>query len=245
MILAFDFDGVICDSASETAMSGWEAATDIWPDDFNIKINKESIEAFRSCRPVLETGYHSILIMKLLKDGYSTKQIMNNFNSLIDELMQKEVLDRTALIKKFGNKRDSWIQNNFDSWLHAHSFFPGLVNKINSLIADYDVFIITTKEKRFATALIEYAGLNISEARIYGLESGKKSLVLKQLSKIYPSQTIHFFEDRLKTIINLNEDYLQNYLVDWGYNLDDQHKQASLSPSIELISLAEFYDFAP
>ena len=32
IIYALDFDGVICDSAVETAITGWKAASSIWKD---------------------------------------------------------------------------------------------------------------------------------------------------------------------------------------------------------------------
>ena len=32
MIYALDFDGVICDSAIETAVTGWKVAQKIWQD---------------------------------------------------------------------------------------------------------------------------------------------------------------------------------------------------------------------
>ena len=161
MILAFDFDGVICDSAGETALSGWEAAITIWPDMQSQKLNSDTIEAFRKCRPVLETGYQSILINRLLHQGHSAETIISQSVQLFDDLIDTESLDEQELIKCFGDTRDKWMDDDFESWLNVHAFYPGVVQKINALARTYPVFVITTKEKRFACALIEHAGLNI------------------------------------------------------------------------------------
>ncbi|NOR71147.1 MAG: HAD family hydrolase, partial [Methylomarinum sp.] len=47
IIYALDFDGVICDSALETGVSGWKAAAKIW-DDFTTSLpSKDFSDKFR------------------------------------------------------------------------------------------------------------------------------------------------------------------------------------------------------
>ena len=205
-IYAFDFDGVICDSATETGMSGYYAAKTIW-DDLPEQIDDDLIHSFRLCRPVLETGFQSILIIRLLQNGFPVNEIINNFHEHMQSSMTRYSLTETELIKRFGHQRDLSIKHNFEDWLSVHSFYPGVVDKINALINDNPVFIITTKEKRFAYALTKHASLNIAEDHVFGLESGKKVTVLSMIHEQYPQATIHFIEDRLKTIQNMNMEY--------------------------------------
>lgn len=60
---ALDFDGVVCDSCGESALSAWRAAEGLWPDMFAqdaVKTQKDDImEKMRAVRPVVETGAHS------------------------------------------------------------------------------------------------------------------------------------------------------------------------------------------
>lgn len=56
-IYALDFDGVICDSAVETAITGWKAATFVWPDMANTVPEEKHIEKFRELRPQLENRF--------------------------------------------------------------------------------------------------------------------------------------------------------------------------------------------
>lgn len=59
---ALDFDGVVCDSCGESALSAWRAAEGLWPDMFAedvVKAQKDDImEKMRAVRPVVETGSH-------------------------------------------------------------------------------------------------------------------------------------------------------------------------------------------
>ncbi|WP_411727104.1 hypothetical protein [Methyloglobulus sp.] len=66
MIYALDFDGVICDSAVETAITGWKAASGILG-DIPKAVPQEMIGRFRLVRPIIETGYEAILAMRLLQ----------------------------------------------------------------------------------------------------------------------------------------------------------------------------------
>ena len=57
---ALDFDGVICDSCGESALSAWRAAEGLWPEMFQAEDAKtqmdEIMEKMRVVRPVVETG---------------------------------------------------------------------------------------------------------------------------------------------------------------------------------------------
>jgi hypothetical protein len=57
---ALDFDGVICDSCGESALSAWKAAAKLWPSIFTeetaIAKKDDIMEKMRIVRPVVETG---------------------------------------------------------------------------------------------------------------------------------------------------------------------------------------------
>ncbi len=74
ILYALDFDGVICDSAVETAITGWKAAGQIW-NDMPRTVPPAMIERFREVRPIIETGYESILAMRLIHLGETTEAI--------------------------------------------------------------------------------------------------------------------------------------------------------------------------
>ncbi len=87
-IYALDFDGVICDSAVETAITGWKAAGTLWA-DMPTAVPQEKIEQFRLIRPMIETGYEAILAMRLLYLEEAIEAIGNNYGDKIQHLLSE------------------------------------------------------------------------------------------------------------------------------------------------------------
>ncbi|WRX09737.1 hypothetical protein QQP08_002224 [Theobroma cacao] len=64
--------------------------------------------------------------------------------------------------------------------IDANRFYPGVPDALK--FASSTVYIVTTKQSRFADALLrELAGVTIPPERIYGLGTGPKVKILKQL----------------------------------------------------------------
>ena len=229
MILALDFDGVICDSAGEMAISAWRAAGQLWPADFAGEAPDDFVEDFRALRPGLETGYESVLFARLLKDGADI--VAESAHAAAQALPH----DREALIRLFGKTRDSWIQSNLESWLAAHRFYPGALEFLRTSQSQARVVVITTKETRFAQALLD--GVIPPEA-VFGLETGNKVDTLCELRKSDPD--IHFVEDRLETLLRVSAcadlRAVRLYLVDWGYNTSAQRREACQHPRIQVLT---------
>ena len=122
------------------------------------------------------------------------------------------------------------VYSNFQDWLAAHSDFKQAVDIVSSLLArDAVVYIITTKAKEFTLILLDSMGLKIPIERVFGLESGPKVDVLKQLIAHHAQSEIMFIEDRLETLEAVKKAGLAAVtciLVDWGYNTAAQRDEA-------------------
>lgn len=87
---------------------------------------------------------------------------------------------------------------------------------------------------------------NIPEDHIYGLGSGTKISVLKELIKNpdLKGKSICFVEDRYETLekvsISMLGQPLQLYLAMWGYNTAETKKTAEKHPFIQLLDLPTF-----
>lgn len=240
-ILALDFDGVICDSADEAALTGWRAAGRLWPRRFQGDAPMEIIEGFRMVRPVMETGYESILLVRLLRDGLSVDKILDDTASLFTRLINAVFIERDRLIPLFGQTRDAWIAADLPDWIGRHQFYDGVVDALNQ--SDVPTYIITTKEKRFALALCDAAGLRIPGEHVFGLESGRKSAVLAELSRRHKGARFHFVEDRLPTLLQMADRGdldVRLYFADWGYNTAEDREQADQAPNIRVLTLDRF-----
>ena len=113
-IYALDFDGVLCDSVIETAISGYKITKMLWADMPKVAISTEMIEQFREVRPFLKTGYESVLILRLLHLGFSVEKLCDGYLGHIQKLIDDENLDIDEIQKLFGESRDRWIEESLE-----------------------------------------------------------------------------------------------------------------------------------
>ena len=230
ILYALDFDGVICDSALETSITGWKAAREyLWP-KMPEQIPDTLIEQFKFVRPALETGYEAILIVRLLFEGVDPKTLLNEFPYRLESLIRRDQLDKNKLKNRFGNTRDKWIESDLTDWLNMNPLFPGIQNKLAAINSD-QCFIITTKQERFVGQILSANRISLPQEQIFGLERNlSKEQVLRQLQDEHPSHNIVFVEDRLPTLLNVMNDHdlkdIKLMLADWGYNTAQDKRKA-------------------
>lgn len=218
-VVALDFDGVICDSEPELTLSAWKAASELWPEIMTSAAALDPKEAgarrswvggqwsalqgeradglpnwlavkMRLLRPCIETGYESVLMMRLCADEalsaapgkrpLTPGEITSNWDrDLRDTLLARYGLREEEAIERYAVVRDAWLESDEDSWLAANKFYDGAVEALRSAVdADEDeIYIVTTKQQRFAQALLRGAGIDLPDDRVFGLGSGPKAKV--------------------------------------------------------------------
>lgn len=246
MPLALDFDGVICDSVRETAGSGWRALKQIW-DDVPDSPPAGYEEKFRQLRPVLETGYESLIMARLIQENYDIASVLQDYPACRDALMRQYTLTPEQLIPLFAEVRDHWIRTDPDGWLDQHGFYPEATAAVQAALdRGVAVFIITTKQTRFTEALLKRAGLNLPEGHLFGLEAGPKTGVLRRLIEDAPPSAgaCVFMEDRIKTLLRVAADPVlapvHLWFADWGYHTEDELGQAREQDRIRVFAQSEF-----
>jgi len=221
-IYTLDFDGVLCDSVIETAISGYKIAQIIWNDMPKVSISLEMIEQFREIRPFLKTGYESILILRLLHLGLSVEKLCSGYSTHIQKLIDDEKLDIHKIQKLFGKARDKWIEESFEEWIEINPLFDGVIEFLDTIDKKY-CYIVTTKQERFVKYILESNHIQIDDKNIYGLDREMSKIeVLHLIKKRYPNNHIIFVEDRLQALIEVLDDGglddISLKLVSWGYN---------------------------
>ncbi len=219
---ALDFDGVICDSAVETGITGWKAACKLWG-DMPEAVPPGKIEQFRQVRPMIETGYEAILAMRLLFLGVSTQSLQDDFNSKSQILLQEAQVSDEVLKTLFGSIRDTWIAADLAGWIAQNPLFPGVAEKLKQLDGDQPWFIVTTKQERFVKAILQANDITLDTANIFGLDRNKSKIeVLCELTERKPGFKLYFLEDRLPTLVNvantLTLHHIKLVFALWGYN---------------------------
>ena len=244
IIHALDFDGVICDSAVETALTGWKAACHIWP-DMPKTVPQAMIDRFRQVRPIIETGYEAILAMRLLYLGETTEAIYSSYADKIQALLDQAQVSTDELKKLFGETRDVWIENDLADWVNMNPLFPGIAAKLRQLGQEHTWYIITTKQERFVKQILKANAIELADERIFGLDRNmSKPEVLKDLLLAHPNQTVYFAEDRLPTLLNVMK---HEALADvklifalWGYNTAEDKARAAQQQTFSLQQLEDF-----
>lgn len=168
IIYALDFDGVICDSAVETAMTGWKAAMQVWPDMIGTEPSAVQIDQFRALRPVLETGYEAILLIRLLQQGVTLDAIKADNLAMVQALLGELVQGVAFLKQLFGTTRDKWIAQARDEWVAMNPLFDGVAEKLSQLNGQ-DWYIVTTKQERFVEQILQANNVALPND-IFGLD---------------------------------------------------------------------------
>ncbi|XP_010326971.1 uncharacterized protein [Solanum lycopersicum] len=230
-LYALDFDGVLCDSCGESSLSALKAAKVRWPSLFN----------------GVDSSLEDWIVdqMHVVAEGLTVEGILENWSKIKPIIMAEWNEDRDFLIDLFGKVRDEWMDNDLATWIGANRFYPGVPDALK--FASSKLYIVTTKQSRFADALLKgIAGITIPAERIYGLGTGPKVKVLKQLQEMPEHQglKLHFVEDRLATLKNvIKESELDGwnlYLGDWGYNTQKEREEAAGISRIRVLELSDF-----
>jgi len=246
-VFALDFDGVLCDSAVECAHAAWRAGSRLWKDWRGHSPSWLLVRRFVKLRPVVETGYQCILLMRLIKEQYDDKEIYFDFSELSRALLDRIGLTREQFIERFEEARDQWLRDDEHDWLHHHQFYEGVFDTFIERMFRMPVFILTTKPERYVLRLLENQGIYFPARHLYGLDSGKtKEMVLRDLiaRPEYENACFHFVEDRLATLLRVAAspelEKVHLYLARWGYNTEQDRQYAA---KLDRITIWDTEDF--
>ena len=241
-LIAFDFDGVICDGLIEYFQTAWKAYCQLFQPSSDQPPDGLA-ERFYPLRPVVETGWEMPVLVKALVSGASKEKILAAWPDLALPYLEDAGLTKAQSVQALDGVRDEWIQSDLQSWLDLHRFYPGVVERVGELLAgELPVYIISTKEGRFIQALLKQSGLAFPGDRIFGKEVKRpKYETLRLLKEKHAVSDIWFVEDRLPALndVEAQDDLteVQLFLADWGYNLEPDRETARQDPRINLLSL--------
>ncbi|MDY7020019.1 MAG: HAD family hydrolase [Cyanobacteriota bacterium] len=247
-LLALDFDGVICDGMIEYFQVAWRTYCQIWSPSESTPTDDLAQKFYRT-RPVIETGWEMPVLVRELVKGTSETDILKDWQTIAKQTITEENLDSKMLSTQLDSIRDRWISEDLTGWLSLHRFYPGVIERVQRFLdSSLDLYIITTKEERFVRSLLEKGGVTIKEGRIFGKgEKRPKYEILRELlTKFEPTPTIWFVEDRLKTLLKVQEQPdlgdIDLFLADWGYNTQAERDSITNYPRIKLLSINQFTD---
>lgn len=247
-ILALDFDGVVCNTVHEGCRSAWQVCRELAGFEGE-RPSPEAAAAFVRLRPALEHGWEFPLLTLAIADGIPEPEILAGFQSVWRQrLLDKYRLFPGELAARFDQARDRVIARSLDEWLADQDLYPGMAARINAALAGgARVFIITTKEGRFAHRLLEVHGVSLPLAQVWGKETRRSKpellRVLRQQEAV-AFEEIWFVEDRLKTLHAVTREPdlggVGLFLALWGYLMPGDADEAAADPRIAPLPLETF-----
>lgn len=247
-ILALDFDGVICDTAHETLTSTWQAYREIWGANGD-EPPPEAAATFHRMRPALEIGWEAPVLLRAILEGVPEATLLREFQTTWrPRIVEANRLDPVDLAARFDAARDAWIQRDLPGWLASQQFYPGIADRLRALLREeVRVFVITTKEGRFAHLLLEANGVALPAVQVWGKERTRPKAdllrVLRQ-EKDVDYGDIWFVEDRLPTLRAVEGEadlgVVGLFLATWGYNTPAERDEAAADRRITPLTLPQF-----
>ena len=263
-LFLFDFDGVVCDSCDECTVSAWRTCqllNVINDNDTDDHPPHWLFDKMREIRPAIEVGWQIPVLLSVFLEqsssssssdssstAMSVPEIIQHYEVLVDDWLKSKRLTSEEMIKTFGKVRDDWIKNDMNSWLDINTFYNEISDSITT--CQGKTILVTTKQQRFATALVRHAGIDekaMSNDDIYGLGmyKSKADVIVDRMQRgHYEPNNTHFFEDRWPTIHKcLKDERLEGvrfYLCSWGYCTVDELKLAEEEPRVEVLDLNQF-----
>lgn len=246
-LFALDFDGVICNSADETAVSAWRAASQLWPTLAmpGSDAPDDIVEQFRTVRPYLEIGYQAIVMVRMLVEKAPINAFRDDLHQHVDQALRELGKNKDDLITLFGAVRDEWIRTDLPTWLDRHSFYPGVIDALRAALHQKKLlYILTTKQERFVAAIFNSQHLPFPTDLIWGLDRKvKKEVLLADILKENDVR-VHFVEDRLDTLLAVHRNpalrNVQLYFAPWGYGTPTECAQAEQHSGIHCLSIDRF-----
>ena len=247
-LLALDFDGVICDTVREGCRSAWQVCREFLPLDGDVP-PPELASLFVRLRPVVEHGWEFPVLVLSILDGIPEATIWEAFQTTCRErVLEKYRVTPRQLAARFDAVRDRAIAKSLDDWLADQGLYPGMAARLRAVLAGgITLYVITTKEGRFAHTLLETHGVTMPLDRVWGKEQARpKPELLRILAETHglAYRDIWFVEDRLKTLQAVAREApladVGLYLALWGYVMPTDRDKVAADPRMVPISLEQF-----
>ena len=168
-LLALDFDGVICDTVREGCRSAWQVCREFVPLNGDAP-PPELASRFAHLRPVVEHGWEFPVLVFAILDGIPEATIWESFQTACRErILEKYRVTPRQLAARFDAVRDRAIAKSLDDWLADQGLYPGMADRLRAVLASgIALYVITTKEGRFAHTLLETHGVTMPPDRVWG-----------------------------------------------------------------------------
>ncbi|MFA6269131.1 MAG: HAD family hydrolase, partial [archaeon] len=221
-IVAFDFDGVIYNTALESFTQAVKAGAEfgfVFPDKEKLK------EKFLAGRNLVTQLGEYYTVLRLIKQHPGI-----NFDKLTEaqfsEECKRDASFHKAFLDRFVAHRKEMQTTHPKEWAALQKQYKGAVNLFRRVSKRNLVYIATTKDLASVLALLKTMGLNVPRERILSKEfSGDKTKQLAEIEKRTGRKPL-LIDDSIEQVARATEKVRRAVLAKWGYSTELQKKAA-------------------
>jgi phosphoglycolate phosphatase-like HAD superfamily hydrolase len=219
MILALDFDGVICDSIVECMETSYQAFL-VLNQGIRLpeKIPQEWKNIFCMRRGYVRPSGNFYMLWQWITESPNKIITFNQFENLC--LNNKSVIEDFSEL--FHGIRSKKILDNKNLFIEQNKLFPDVKKNWPSSLENL-IYIITTKDIESVKIIMDSAQLTCNG--IYGRGSGPKSLSILKIAErnmVKPSDII-FVDDSVAHLEEVKITGCSTIHATWGYELNDSY----------------------
>jgi FMN phosphatase YigB (HAD superfamily) len=216
-VLAFDFDGVLCNSVDECMQTTLGALSAMEGKGMNSLRRFEEAtpsfkDAFRKWRHLVRPAKEYDALYRAISHGDAIESHFNLFKQDECRLSEFET--------EFFRFRNEWRLSNPEDWFGMHSEYPNFQDSWSALHALGEMRIVTNKDLASVMAFNERWQLNLEDDWIWSKErqSSKAEAVLGIANELEISASeVHFIDDDPKYLEEVSETGAATYWASWGY----------------------------
>ncbi len=254
-ILIFDFDGVLCNSIHDSLFTALQSYCDIVPHNalpwvkdtkrdqvFQFeKENPEFFDQFTDLMPLGNFAQDYFVFLRLLEtNAVKSIRSQRDFDDFKKSLPKEQLL---LYDKIFYRNRVRMQNENPDEWVRLLPSFKGLQESIPGLSQRFLLAIATSKDYQSIHLLLNHWDLAKYFSRKNILdkdfaESKRDHLVKFQEEHGIPFGHMHFIDDKISHLFDVQDLGVQAYLALWGFNTAREHDLAKKS-GFHLLSLED------
>ncbi|VVB75448.1 Phosphoglycolate phosphatase [uncultured archaeon] len=224
-VVAFDFDGVIGDTAYECYVQTMKAWADVGG---KTKPSAQVEKQFMQARPLITKRDHFFTVMRMIEENPRI-----NFNNLTQGQMNAGFRADATKAKQFDEiyqrHREEMIKNDNARWNRLNRSFPKIAEFIKKVRRGNDIYIASTKTRGSILELLKRYKIDIPASRVLASEDAKdKAQMLKIISERSgkPLNRIMLVEDAIEQVKVARGTGVKAVLYRRGYSTTAQKKEA-------------------
>jgi hypothetical protein len=213
-------------------VSSWTAFYTRYRGEQPNSIALRAYRAFRQYRPFIRRGEDYLLLHSLIHDGVPVHD-QRQFDAAVERAGWEDMATYRALLYTV---REEMVDSDLENWLALHAPYRGVVESLAPLVADPEVWIVSTKRSEFVVKIL--AGWSINwpiDRTIMPVSRTKVQIVESVMERLGMSEAV-LVDDQVDHLRCEEVQGLRCCLASWGH----VSPESGVPDHVERIDLDQF-----